>query len=344
MKISICIPQYNRIDFLRKNLDLIAEQKYENVEVIVSDDCSVDDTEKTILALQKTYRYPLVYKKNEKNLGYDRNLRQSLELASGDYCLVLGNDDSLHDPGSLQFLVTFLEANNLPDIGFCNYVEDADRTKVYERALTTAVLGTGYELAMKQYNNFSFVAGLIYKRKVFLQYNTDKFDGSIYAQIYLGCLMIAAGASVFSIKEILVIKDIEAGVAHRNSYRDTIAKKWKDYKVVDGGLPSVINVLIAAFKDAGVLSQSIIYRIFRRIYATTFPHWLLDYRNNGAFPEAIGLAAGLYPPKNKQYQLLSGINKIKIYLRYCFSCCIGLLTPVFIFTKMKRTVYKYLRR
>lgn len=40
MKISICIPQYNRIAFLLKNLEYIAKQTYSNIEVVISDDCS----------------------------------------------------------------------------------------------------------------------------------------------------------------------------------------------------------------------------------------------------------------------------------------------------------------
>jgi glycosyltransferase involved in cell wall biosynthesis len=344
MKISICIPHYNRIAFLLKNLKIISGQSYENIEVVVSDDCSIDDTEQKILLLQEHYRYPLIYKRNTTNLGYDRNLRQSIELASGDYCFILGNDDSLYAIDDLQFLANFLEKNNFPDIGFCNYVEDNDRSQIYERATQTSVLGAGYQLALKQFSNFSFVAGLIFKRETFLRYNTGRFDGSIYSQIYLGSLIIAAGNRLFTIQKTLVLKDIEAGDTHRNSYRDTIAKKWKDYRIVDGGLPSVINVLINAFKDAGVLRQPLIYRIFSRIYSTTYPHWLLDYRSNNAFPEAVGLVVGLNPTSNEQFILLSPINRARIYTKYLFSTLIGILMPVFLFIKMKKAIYKFLRR
>ena len=53
---------------------------------------------------------------------------------------------------------------------------------------------------------------------------------------------------------------------------------------MDGGLPSVMNVLIGALQDLGSITQARIYYIFRRIYAITFPHWVLDYKENGAFP------------------------------------------------------------
>ena len=44
MKISICIPQYNRINYLLKSLSIIERQLYPDIEIVISDDCSTDDT------------------------------------------------------------------------------------------------------------------------------------------------------------------------------------------------------------------------------------------------------------------------------------------------------------
>ena len=44
MKISICIPHYNRIEYLLKSLAFIEKQTYDNVEIVISDDNSSDDT------------------------------------------------------------------------------------------------------------------------------------------------------------------------------------------------------------------------------------------------------------------------------------------------------------
>jgi glycosyltransferase involved in cell wall biosynthesis len=38
MKISICIPHYNRIEYLLKSLKIIEQQSYKNVEIVISDD------------------------------------------------------------------------------------------------------------------------------------------------------------------------------------------------------------------------------------------------------------------------------------------------------------------
>ena len=344
MRISICVPQYNRINYLLRSLKQIEEQEYRDIEVVISDDCSTDDTEKEIIALQKNYKYPIVFSRNEKNMGYDRNYRKCIELASGDYCIVIGNDDTIYQPSSISFLVDFLIKNDYPEVGFSNFVEDNNPGVVVQRAQENKVLGSGKEIAVKNYSCFSFVGGLIYKKSTFDKYNTNKHDGSIFAQMYLGCLMVASGYRLFSINEPLVLKDLYMDGKFRHSYRDRIAKKWKDYKVVDGGIPSVINVLINAFKDADVLDKAIIKNIFKRVYTITLPHWILDYKSNGALPEAIGIISGLNPLKNKQFFLLGFFDRLTIFLRYLFFSFIALITPAAFFKRYKNKLYKFFKK
>ena len=212
----------------------------------------------------------------------------------------------------------FLEKNDYPELGFCNFVEENNPDVVVKRAQESGVLGAGKYIALKNYSCFSFVGGLIYKKSSFDKYNTEKHDGSIYAQMYLGCLMVADGCSLFSIEEPLVLKDLQMEGKFRSSYKERLARKWSDYKVVDGGLPSVMNVLISSFRDAGVLDQNIVRKIFGRIYTITLPHWILDYKANKALPEAFGIIAGLNPFRNQNFKLLNFFNRIEILLRYLF--------------------------
>src|SRR5882762_3705066 len=108
MKISLCIPQYNRIDYLLKNLAIIEKQTYPDIEISISDDASTDATREYIENLKTTYKYPIVSYYNPVNIGYDANLRKSLEMATGSYCLILGNDDSLNLTDGIEKLVSFL--------------------------------------------------------------------------------------------------------------------------------------------------------------------------------------------------------------------------------------------
>ena len=343
-RLSICIPQYNRIEFLLKSLKLISIQDYPNLEIVISDDCSTDNTFPEISALKVNYKFPIIYERNEINLGYDRNYRRCIEMATGKYVIVIGNDDTINPKYRVDQLMDFLRKNNFPDIGFCNMIEENAKDKLIERAITTNILGTGADIAMKYYSCFSFVGGLIYKRTSFLEFNNDRFDGSIYAQTYLGVKMVSSGCMLFSIKDPLVIKDIIIENKISNSYKDTIAKSWKNFKVVDGGLPSVINVLINALHDVKADTQIRLLFIFKRIYTITYPFWILDYKENGAMPEAFGLIVGLYPGKNRNFKKLNFLNRIYIYINYFVFTIGAILMPVAIFKKIKSKLYRYFKK
>ena len=344
IKISLCIPQYNRIDYLLKSLEIIARQTYPNIEIVISDDCSTDDTTASIEKISPNYKYNIRYERNEVNLGYDRNYRKCIELATGEYALVIGNDDSIKGNDSIEQLVSFIKDNDFPEIGFCNMIEERTGNTFIERALHTQVIGSGADVAMKYYTCFSFVGGLIYKKTAFTKYNTDKYDGSIYSQMYLGSLMISSGCTLFSIREPLVIKDLLLEGKVSNSYRDNIAKSWKEFRKVDGGLPSVMNVLINALTDSGAFTQKRIKFIFTRMYSVTYPHWILDYKENSAFPEAVGLILGMNPIKVKNFKKLTIFNRISIFIIYLSSSFFALLTPVFVFKKIKGKLYRYFKK
>lgn len=109
-KISICIPTYNRAEYLDQLLKSIYyqdESKY--CEIVVSDNASVDGTE---LVIEK-YRSNgnVTYHKNSQNIGPDENYLKSVSLASADYCWLMGSDDIII-PGSLKLILDVLESNN----------------------------------------------------------------------------------------------------------------------------------------------------------------------------------------------------------------------------------------
>jgi len=291
MKFSICVPQFNRIYYLKQSLDLLEGQSHSDFEVVISDDCSTDSTEEIINGIKKKYSYPILYHRFELNQGYDRNLRKSMELSTGDYCFILGNDDTLAHNEVLSQLEYFLIENDLPDVGFCNYCEFSDASMITRRALSNGIIGKGPDVALKNYSSFSFVAGLIFKKSTFDRFNTDCFDKSIYAQIALALNMICNNAVLFSIDEPWVRKDITISnfgeAVKSNSYRDFINRRWFAIKAADGGLKSVINVLCTVLESNKLLTNNRLNYIFGKILFNTYPYWVLDYKYNKAAPASI---------------------------------------------------------
>lgn len=122
IKLSICIPTYNRAPYLAETLDNVLAQATDEVEVIVSDNASIDDTAEVVRARQA--RFPrLTYFRQPENRGADRNYLQSVALAQGEWCWLLGDDDLLeagaisyvldhylHGPRPLDFLLLLVTA------------------------------------------------------------------------------------------------------------------------------------------------------------------------------------------------------------------------------------------
>lgn len=100
MRLSICIPTYNRGALIGELLDsIIAQRDYGwDIEVVVSDNASTDETAAVIDSYRD--RLPrLVYQCAAQNMGADRNFLKAVELATGDFCWLMGSDDKL-EPGA----------------------------------------------------------------------------------------------------------------------------------------------------------------------------------------------------------------------------------------------------
>ena len=111
--ISICIPVYNGSKFIDQTLNslLIAskELKYSLFEIIVSDNCSSDDTILKALSFKKKgLNINLI--KNKKNFGYDMNLDILIKNAKGNFTWFLGCGEIVKSE-SLKRLVDFISTN-----------------------------------------------------------------------------------------------------------------------------------------------------------------------------------------------------------------------------------------
>ncbi|MDC7691970.1 glycosyltransferase [Vogesella indigofera] len=112
--ISIVIPAYNYAHYLPDAIHSVRQQGIDDIEVIVCDDCSTDNTAEVVAAIAAQdgrVRYVL----NEHNLGATPNINQGMARASGEYVMLLGADDFI-EPGALGKLLATLQAH--PECGY----------------------------------------------------------------------------------------------------------------------------------------------------------------------------------------------------------------------------------
>lgn len=136
-KLSICIPTYNRAKYLPELLDSIIEQVDANnpVEICISDNASEDNTTELVNKYKEKYPH-IVYFKWPSNMGADRNFLKVVEIASGEYCWLMGSDDKL-TPGALEKIISYLDRKNdiiLFDRILCdiNMVRQGGLQKIFE--------------------------------------------------------------------------------------------------------------------------------------------------------------------------------------------------------------------
>lgn len=115
VKLSICIPTYNRSDYLIDLLECIAaeikEDLSEVVEVCISDNASSDDTEDAVKSFaEKNTSLKINFVKSVCNLGADRNYLKVVSMATGEYCWFMGSDDLVQE-NSIDFLLEELRSN-----------------------------------------------------------------------------------------------------------------------------------------------------------------------------------------------------------------------------------------
>ena len=111
--LTIAIPTWNRSHYLNFNLTQIRKecQKIGEtlIEILVSDNCSIDNTALIVSSFIKS-GFPISYYCSEKNLGWGANFLNCFKKARGKYVLLLGDDDLIVD-GGLEIIINVLNSN-----------------------------------------------------------------------------------------------------------------------------------------------------------------------------------------------------------------------------------------
>jgi glycosyltransferase involved in cell wall biosynthesis len=118
-KVSVIIPTYNRGKFLRSAVKSIINQNYPDIEIIIVDDGSTDDTERIVKELIDKYPF-IMYTNNLRTKGPSGARNTGIMKASGAYLAFLDSDD-IWSEEHLQNGVKLLEKNADIDVLFGNY-------------------------------------------------------------------------------------------------------------------------------------------------------------------------------------------------------------------------------
>lgn len=112
--VSVIIPVYNASRYIGKAIESALNQTYKNIEIVLVDDCSKDNSRQIIEKYMKEHRN-IIYHAQEKNLGAAVARNTALELANGKYVAFLDSDDIWYD----KKIEKQLELMKKEDVAIC---------------------------------------------------------------------------------------------------------------------------------------------------------------------------------------------------------------------------------
>jgi glycosyltransferase involved in cell wall biosynthesis len=108
--ISFCLFAYNQAKYIEEAVEGALNQTYKPLEIILSDDCSTDNTFDLIKEIVKSYKGPhkVIINRNKMNLGLAEHINQVVTIATGDWLVFAAGDDiSLPERTSVLSKLTY---------------------------------------------------------------------------------------------------------------------------------------------------------------------------------------------------------------------------------------------
>ncbi|MEH2411302.1 glycosyltransferase family 2 protein [Nostoc sp.] len=121
--VSVIIPTYNRPEYLKQAIASAIKQTYQNIEIIISDNCSSENPQALVASFGDSR---IKFWRHQQNVGMLANQQHGFKMARGKYVASL-HDDDIWNEDFLVKLVPLLEANSELIIAFCDqYIIDAN--------------------------------------------------------------------------------------------------------------------------------------------------------------------------------------------------------------------------
>ncbi|MCQ2520967.1 MAG: glycosyltransferase [Lachnospiraceae bacterium] len=185
---TICIPSYNRPEELYRLLESIDISSDKSVEVLICEDKAPrrqEVAEKVKQFIGET-ELRVEYHENEKNLGFDKNLRECITTAKGKWILFMGDDDCFI-PGVLDDYYDFLvEHDELHYIlrSYRRFHSDG-KVEYYRYYSDNKFFKPGFDTYMALFRKSVFISGFTFRKDIALETLTDRFDGTLLYQLYV---------------------------------------------------------------------------------------------------------------------------------------------------------------
>jgi len=221
--LTIGITSYKRINELTRCINSIQTKYDQDVEILVSEDRSPlsEELKKKVEELAQTSRYHLRFTRNERNLGFDKNLGAIVEKAQGEYVFFLSDDDAINGE-FLDELIPFLKQGTDVGVIYAPFVYLNSGLLDRVRGKRNFTFAAGEKYAAKYIYDSILFSGLIFRKAYIENYDSSRFRNLNYFQVYLFLQMIKNyGGYYFSIPSVIFCGDGENAFGLSDSSKET---------------------------------------------------------------------------------------------------------------------------
>lgn len=171
-KISIIVPAYNAEKHIRACVSSILKQTYTNLEIILVDDGSKDNTGKICDEYkEKDNRFKVIHVQNG-GLSKARNI--GMDVATGEYIMFIDSDD-IYEENSCEVLYNEITTTQA-DYVIGNYIHMNSNGEKWPKPLFDIEKYNNFELSIKDYQKSFFVMNSVVWNKIFRKKFIDKYN------------------------------------------------------------------------------------------------------------------------------------------------------------------------
>lgn len=270
--VSVCMITYNQDPYLEEAiLGVLKQETNFNVELIIVNDASADNTEKIVKRLIESHAKGnwIKYFKHEENIGMMPNFEYALNQCSGQFVATCEGDDYWTDPFKLQKQVDFLECN--PDFVICYHPVNVlfPDGKMEEDYLVKCLIqkeeSNIYDLAVL--GNFMHTPSVVFRN--ILKLYPESFIKSPIGDYFLWMLLAQSG-KIKKLPDVMAVYRLGVGVLSNLSHDEERVK-----------LIITLNLLLEHIGDETILE--IINLRIQKLKMISLPYSIRSLNNINVF-------------------------------------------------------------
>jgi abequosyltransferase len=186
LRLSVCIATFNRGGFIGETLNSLIAQATEDVEIVVLDGGSSDNTREVVESHQRGFQR-LRYIRQQTNLGVDKDFDTAVSLAGGEYCWLMSDDDLIL-PGAVATVLA-AAAKGYSLIIANAEVRNSNMSAVLQRRRLKHARDREYgpsdmdRLFADTGDYLTFIGCVIIRRSVWMERERERYFGSLFIHV-----------------------------------------------------------------------------------------------------------------------------------------------------------------